>query len=34
MKCKICDKDFNNTLELTTHLVKKHSYTAEDIYKY
>lgn len=34
MKCKICDKDFNNTLELITHLVKEHSYTAEDIYKY
>ena len=34
MKCEICNKEFSNNLELTTHLVKDHNYTAEDIYKY
>lgn len=34
MKCKICSKEFQNFLELTTHLVKEHNYKAEDIYKY
>lgn len=34
MKCEICNKEFSSNLELTTHLVKDHNYTAEDIYKY
>ena len=34
MKCKICSKEFQNFLELTTHLVKEHNYKADDLYRY
>ena len=34
MKCKICNKEFQSFLELTIHLVKDHSYKADDLYKY
>ena len=34
MKCKICNKNFNNYLELTSHLVREHEYKSEDLYKY
>ena len=34
MKCKLCSKEFQSYLELTTHLVKEHGYAAEDLYEY
>ena len=34
MKCKICNNEFSDNLEATTHLVKEHNYTAEQIYSH
>ena len=34
MNCNICNKEFDSFKELTRHLIKEHSYTTDDIYKY
>lgn len=34
MRCKICNKEFEEIRELTEHLVKEHKYNAEQLYTY